>query len=138
MFQPFLANAALSPAYGDITQASAVFQDFIRIRKSSPLFRLQTGNDVKQRLKFYNVGLGQVPGLIVYSISDQVGRQQHGPGEREDSHLLLPPARLPGASRQPLRHEGEDAIAACRRGVGPAEAGHPLNPPGVSAARRWS
>jgi pullulanase len=72
VFRPFLANAALKPGYGDITQASAVFQDFLRIRKSSPLFRLQTGNDVKQRLKFYNVGLGQVPGLIVYSISDQL------------------------------------------------------------------
>jgi pullulanase/glycogen debranching enzyme len=71
VFQPFLANAALNPGYGDITQATAVFQNFLRIRKSSLLFRLQTGNGVKQRLKFYNVGLGQVPGLIVYSISDQ-------------------------------------------------------------------
>jgi pullulanase len=75
VFQPFLANPTLSPAYSDITQASAVFQDFVRIRKSSPLFRLQTGNDVKQRLKFYNVGLGQVSGLIVYSISDQLSPQ---------------------------------------------------------------
>ena len=72
VFQPFLANAALNPGYVDITQATAVFQDFLRIRKSSPLFRLQTGNDVKQHLKFYNVGLGQMPGLIVYSISDQL------------------------------------------------------------------
>jgi len=75
VFQPFLANPALSPAYSDITEASAVFQDFVRIRKSSPLFRLRTGNDVKQRLKFYNVGLGQIPGLIVYSISDQLSPQ---------------------------------------------------------------
>jgi len=73
VFQPFLANASLTPTYNDITQASAVFQDFLRIRKSSPLFRLQNGTDVQQRLKFYNVGLGQVPGLIAYSISDQVG-----------------------------------------------------------------
>ena len=72
VFQPFLANAALNPATGDILQATAVFQDFLKIRKSSPLFRLQTGNDVIQRLKFYNVGLAQVPGLIAYSISDQV------------------------------------------------------------------
>ena len=75
VFQPFLANGALNPGFGDISQANAVFRDFLRIRKSSPLFRLATGNDVKQRLKFYNVGLGQVPGLIVYSISDQVGPQ---------------------------------------------------------------
>jgi len=71
VYQPFLANTALNPAYGDIVHANAVFRDFLRIRKSTPLFRLQSGNDVKQRLKFYNVGVGQVPGLIVYSISDQ-------------------------------------------------------------------
>lgn len=75
VFQPFLANGALNPGYGDITEASAIFRDFLRIRRSSPLFRLQTGDDVKRRLKFYNVGLGQVPGLIVYSISDQAGPQ---------------------------------------------------------------
>jgi pullulanase len=73
VFQPFLANASLAPTYNDITEASAVFQDFLRIRKSSPLFRLQTGADVEQRLKFYNVGPTQVPGLIAYSISDQTG-----------------------------------------------------------------
>jgi pullulanase-type alpha-1,6-glucosidase len=75
VFQPFLANGALNPGFGDISQANAVFRDFVRIRKSSPLFRLNSGNDVKQRLKFYNVGLGQVPGLIVYSISDEVGQE---------------------------------------------------------------
>jgi pullulanase len=73
VFQPFLADAALAPGYADISRAKDVFEDFLRIRQSSPLFRLKTGADVQQRLKFYNVGLGQVPGLIVYGISDQVG-----------------------------------------------------------------
>jgi pullulanase/glycogen debranching enzyme len=73
VFQPFLADSSLAPGYADITRAKDVFEDFLRIRQSSPLFRLKTGTDVQQRLKFYNVGLGQVPGLIVYGISDQVG-----------------------------------------------------------------
>jgi pullulanase len=73
VFQPFLADAAIAPGYAEITRARDAFEDFLRIRKSSPLFRLKTGADVRQRLSFYNVGLGQVPGLIAYAISDRTG-----------------------------------------------------------------
>ncbi|MEI2613058.1 MAG: alpha-1,6-glucosidase domain-containing protein [Candidatus Promineifilaceae bacterium] len=40
---------------------------------SSPLFRLQTAEDVQNRLVFYNTGPDQIPGLIVMSLSDMVG-----------------------------------------------------------------
>src|SRR5262249_27044206 len=42
---------------------------------ASPLFRLQTGDEVKQRVKFHNVGPTQQPALIVMAISDKVGRK---------------------------------------------------------------
>jgi pullulanase/glycogen debranching enzyme len=70
VFRPFLANAALRPSARDIAQAAAVFRDFLRIRRSSPLFRLKTGADVRRHLTFYNVGPDQVPGLIVYGLAD--------------------------------------------------------------------
>jgi len=35
---------------------------------------VQTGEEVKQRVKFYNVGTDQQPALIVMAISDKVGR----------------------------------------------------------------
>src|SRR6516162_928708 len=70
---PFLTNPALKPGFSDIYSAHLYFEDILRVRKSSPLFRLQTGDEVKQRVKFYNVGPAQQPALIVMAISDKVG-----------------------------------------------------------------
>ena len=72
---PFLVNPALKPGFTSIYSAHLYFEDILRIRKSSPLFRLQTGDEVKQRVKFYNVGPNQQPALIVMAISDKVGRK---------------------------------------------------------------
>ncbi|MFO1272248.1 MAG: pullulanase-type alpha-1,6-glucosidase [Rubrivivax sp.] len=71
---PLLANPALKPSPGDILQAHQVALDWLRIRAASPLLRLRSGADVKQKLAFQNVGPGQVPGLIVLTIDDRVGR----------------------------------------------------------------
>jgi pullulanase-type alpha-1,6-glucosidase len=73
--EPFLINPALKPPFSAIYSAHLYFEDILRIRKSSPLFRLQTGDEVKQRVKFYNVGPAQQPALIVMAISDKVGRK---------------------------------------------------------------
>jgi pullulanase len=72
---PFLVNPALKPGFTSIYSAHLYFEDILRIRKSSPLFRLQTGDEVQQRVKFYNVGPNQQPALIVMAISDKVGRK---------------------------------------------------------------
>jgi len=69
---PRLANPMLKPANADILSAFAHAQELLQIRKSSPLFRLQTRDDVMARLQFLNTGPNQVPGLIVMSISDKL------------------------------------------------------------------
>ncbi|MBN1967265.1 MAG: DUF3372 domain-containing protein, partial [Anaerolineae bacterium] len=70
---PILAQAdTLRPTPDDIAFAAAHFLESLQIRASSPLFRLQTGQDVIDRLVFHNTGADQVPGLIVMSISDLV------------------------------------------------------------------
>jgi pullulanase/glycogen debranching enzyme len=74
VMQPLLANPALKPGHGDIVQAYAVFRDWLKIRRSSPLFRLRSDTEIRQRLAFYNVGPAQVPGLIVLRLDDTVGR----------------------------------------------------------------
>ncbi len=48
------------------------FREMLRIRKSSPLFRLRTAEDVTERVKFLNTGRDQVPGLMVMEILDDV------------------------------------------------------------------
>jgi pullulanase-type alpha-1,6-glucosidase len=71
IFQPLLADPGLVPAPSDIKFAGSVFNEMIRIRKSSPLFRLQTADEVKSDLTFLNTGPDQIPGLIVMRLSDK-------------------------------------------------------------------
>lgn len=70
LIQPLLANPAIVPTHDDIVQSVVHFQEMLKIRKSSKLFRLETAPDVMARLKFFNTGPDQIPGLIVMSLSD--------------------------------------------------------------------
>ncbi len=70
--QPFLNDATIKPGFEAIDATRLYFEDILRIRRSSPLFRLQTGEEVRRRVKFYNVGVHQQPALIVMAISDKV------------------------------------------------------------------
>ena len=68
---PLLGDAARKPAKEDIEQVVLHLQTVLSIRKSSKLFRLGTGDDVKARVRFHNTGAAQEPGLILMSISDE-------------------------------------------------------------------
>jgi len=70
IFKPLLANETIRPQNVDIVNASAVFNEFLQIRKSSPLFRLQTAEQVLRALTFLNNGQGAIPGLIVMRLQD--------------------------------------------------------------------
>ena len=48
--------------------ALANFKELLAIRKSSPLFRLRNQAQIDQRLKFYNTGPFQIPGVIAMEI----------------------------------------------------------------------
>ncbi|MGB3724973.1 MAG: pullulanase-type alpha-1,6-glucosidase, partial [Glaciecola sp.] len=56
----------------DIQYASEVFQELLSIRTSSPLFRLTSAEDIKQRVGFHNIGSTQQHGLIAMSIDDGI------------------------------------------------------------------
>jgi pullulanase len=73
IYQPLLANTTLKPQSADIMNASAVFDEFLQIRKSSPLFRLQTADQVIHALTFLNNGPSAMPGLIVMRLQDVGG-----------------------------------------------------------------
>ena len=75
LMRPLLANPDLQATEADILAASNHFREMLAIRKSSPLFRLQTAEDVTARLSFLNTGPNQIPGLIVMSLSDTVGQE---------------------------------------------------------------
>ncbi len=58
---PLLANPDLVPEPAHIAAAAAHFREIAQIRASSPLFRLQTAEDVQARLAFHNTGPGPDP-----------------------------------------------------------------------------
>jgi pullulanase-type alpha-1,6-glucosidase len=68
---PLLANPALKAGAEHIRQARLHFLSMLMIRKSSPLFRLRTAEEVQKRLSFLNTGPGQIPGLIVMHLADR-------------------------------------------------------------------
>lgn len=72
IMQPLLANPALTPTSAEILTSLDHLQTMLQIRKSSPLFRLRTEADVMGRLRFYNTGPDQIPGLIIMTLADNV------------------------------------------------------------------
>lgn len=68
-----LSDANRAPSASDVQFASAVFQEFLKIRSGSKLFRLTSATDISDRIGFHNVGAEQTGGLIVMSIDDGSG-----------------------------------------------------------------
>jgi pullulanase-type alpha-1,6-glucosidase len=64
-------NLAVSP--DDIQFAHDHFLEMLQIRKSSPLFRLQTAGQVIERLSFLGTPETRLPGVIVMALDDTLG-----------------------------------------------------------------
>lgn len=65
-----MADPSFKPQKSHILAALENFSDVLRIRYSSPLFRLRTANSIQERIRFHNTGPSAVPGVIVMSIED--------------------------------------------------------------------
>ncbi len=64
------AGANANPTPAAIAYTDAQIKELLALRRSSPLFRLQTAKDVQDRLSFLNTGSEQIPGLIAFSLLD--------------------------------------------------------------------
>lgn len=53
-----------------ISLSNAMFLDFIKIRSSSPLFRLRTADEIIKRVSFPNAGANHQAGLVVMKIDN--------------------------------------------------------------------
>ena len=65
LLRPVLRNANARPSPADIAWMRDAFRDLLRIRASTPLFRLASADDIAQRLAFRNTGPAQNPLVIV-------------------------------------------------------------------------
>ncbi|XP_010918919.1 pullulanase 1, chloroplastic isoform X1 [Elaeis guineensis] len=70
LIKPRLANPSFKPHKHHILAAVDNFVDLLKIRYSSPLFRLRTANAIQERVRFHNTGPSWVPGAIVMSVED--------------------------------------------------------------------
>jgi pullulanase-type alpha-1,6-glucosidase len=76
----FIFSPERAASMNEIEYAAEVFQELLSIRSSSPLFRLTTAQDIKDRVGFHNLGTRQQAGLIAMSLDD---------GITPDSDLML-------------------------------------------------
>ncbi|CAA6655438.1 unnamed protein product [Spirodela intermedia] len=70
LIKPRLANPSFKPQKEHILAAVENFMNLLKIRYSSPLFRLRTANAIQERLRFHNTGPSWIPGVIIMSIED--------------------------------------------------------------------
>jgi len=69
-----LGNPDIAPTQAEILMSQELFKQWLQIRSSSPLFRLQSAAQVMDQVAFHNLGPDQIPGLIVMSIQDVAER----------------------------------------------------------------
>ncbi len=72
IMSPLLLNTALDPAAADAAFSAAHMREILRIRKSSPLFRLTTEALINSHTSFY-ASDNSKPGLIAYALRDGAG-----------------------------------------------------------------
>jgi pullulanase len=68
--KPRLADPRLVPTEKHIRYAQENTRRLLKIRQSSRLFRLQTAEQIKQQVSFFNNGPDQIPGVIAMHIED--------------------------------------------------------------------
>jgi pullulanase-type alpha-1,6-glucosidase len=71
--RPLLSDPARRPGAADLRGAHERALELLRIRFSSPLFRLGSAQLVQQRVSFPTGGPDQTPGVIVMALDDRAG-----------------------------------------------------------------
>ena len=71
--RPLLADPTNRPGAADMAQATAVAQDLLRLRYSTPLFRLGSAQLIEEKVTFPGSGPDADPGVVTMLIDDTVG-----------------------------------------------------------------
>lgn len=85
LIQPLLANSLIKPNPENIVMARDMFRDVLKIRASSTLFRMQTADDIQQRLRFYNMGAQQNASVIAVHLD---GKDYAGAGYKSVIYFI--------------------------------------------------
>jgi len=105
---PMLANTEMRPSKELIRAATMNFCEVLSIRKSTSLLRLRSTREIKRRMKFYNRGPSQYPGLIVAAINDGDASTRPGLSVVDDNFKRLVIAL--NATPNTVSHEEADLL----------------------------
>ena len=105
---PMLANTEMRPSKELIRAATKNFCELLSIRRSTSLLRLRSTREIKRRMKFYNRGPAQHPGLIVAAINDGDASTRPGLGVVDDNFRRLVIAF--NATPNAISHEEADLL----------------------------
>lgn len=72
-YGPLLADPALKPGADDMAASTAAAQDLLRLRYSTPLFRLGDAGLIGEKVSFPGSGPDATPGVVTMRIDDTVG-----------------------------------------------------------------
>ena len=114
-------------------RALANFKELLQIRKSSPLFRLRNQAQIDQRVKFYNTGPFQFPGLVAMGID---GCTEPGLAPAEGALMVVFNASDDAADAEPVRRRDLDAAPGAGRLGRPRSCGPRSTMPTASSCRR--
>lgn len=64
LIKPLLNDPAIKPTSTEIAWTRNAFLDLLRIRASTPLFRLRAASEISTRLTFHNTGSRQIPTVL--------------------------------------------------------------------------
>ncbi|MDG5767941.1 pullulanase-type alpha-1,6-glucosidase [Balneolales bacterium ANBcel1] len=123
LMREFLRMSGLNVEQHHMELAHRIFLDQLKVRYSSPLFRLGTAADIHRRLVFHNTGPDQEPGIIAMSIADGPCAGDHLDedldgvlilfnADREEREFTLPQT-FPGLERavlHPVLRDGYDSV----------------------------
>jgi len=111
-----------APGERDIRRNAEHLREVLTIRKSSPLFRLQTAAEIRDMLSFYNTGPDQTPGVIVMHLTDTADLDpEHGSitvvfnGTPELQRLSVPELAGKTMRLHPVQQAGGDPLVKFAR-----------------------
>jgi len=73
IMSPLLADESLTPSRWLMIKTSVYFRELLRIRYSSPLFRLKDKQSIIDNVAFLNTGVSQIPGLVAMQLKGKSG-----------------------------------------------------------------